>query len=429
MVPTHNLYDFVHQVTEKRFALLYLYPFGSRDLKHNVFHHLSDPANVHRTAIKQNAVIADKVFPRDLPGFEQRIVELQPTIFCHDQEPLNFDLYQDHNIDFSFIDSEITDQWRPKNLNLRYCCIQSNQTQWILLHSEVNSPEVKKYEDTGLFVGAYWWSHAVIARDWYRFAEIDSMLATKIQYEKLFLIYCRDFTGSRSYRKCFIDLVTKHGLDQYSQLGSMHNREISSNTSAEYHADDFINTAISIVLETVFDDRVHLTEKILRPIACGHPFILAAGPHALALLKSYGFKTFSPWINEDYDLEINSTQRLEKIINEMIRISKISKSEQTALVQNCREIAEFNRQHFFSQQFYDKVTQELYTNVMQADAARTPSMNFDFYRCFLKLPRRFDAKIYVKKLLDFIDSGGSFEQYQCHEHGLDDESCTNGYDV
>jgi hypothetical protein len=48
------------------------------------------------------------------------------------------------------------------------------------------------------------------------------------------------------------------------------------------------------VAETVFDTRIHLTEKTLRPIACGHPFILAAGPGSLKYLQTYGFRTFSP---------------------------------------------------------------------------------------------------------------------------------------
>jgi hypothetical protein len=44
-----------------------------------------------------------------------------------------------------------------------------------------------------------------------------------------------------------------------------------------------------------------LTEKALRPIACGQPFILAATPGSLQYLRSYGFKTFSGYIDETYD--------------------------------------------------------------------------------------------------------------------------------
>ena len=57
-----------------------------------------------------------------------------------------------------------------QNLNLRSTCTTSLQRSWILLHSEINSPELTRYENTEKFQGAYWWSHAVIARDWYRYA-------------------------------------------------------------------------------------------------------------------------------------------------------------------------------------------------------------------------------------------------------------------
>jgi hypothetical protein len=117
------------------------------------------------------------------------------------------------------------------------------------------------------------------------------------------------------------------------------------------------------VLETVFDDqRIHLTEKIFRPIACGHPFILAAGPGSLEYLRSYGFKTFDPWIDESYDKEINSYLRLKKIIQSMIKLIDLNNSEYSAV----KDIAEFNRRHFFSDAFQQQITNELKSNLNTA---------------------------------------------------------------
>jgi hypothetical protein len=77
-----------------------------------------------------------------------------------------------------------------------------------------------------------------------------------------------------------------------------------SNASADYHNQDYAQTGMEIVPETLFDDsRLHLTEKALRPIACGKPFMLVATAGSLKYLRSYGFETFGNLIDESYDLE------------------------------------------------------------------------------------------------------------------------------
>jgi hypothetical protein len=69
------------------------------------------------------------------------------------------------------------------------------------------------------------------------------------------------------------------------------------------------------VLETLFDDhRWHLTEKSLRPIACGKPFVLMATPGSLQYLRQYGFKTFDGLIDETYDSIQNPKQRLQAVL-------------------------------------------------------------------------------------------------------------------
>jgi pimeloyl-ACP methyl ester carboxylesterase len=69
------------------------------------------------------------------------------------------------------------------------------------------------------------------------------------------------------------------------------------------------------VAETVFNQKVHLTEKIFKPIVMLQPFIVFAGPGSLKYLQSYGFQTFSAIWDESYDEEVDSSTRLEKIIN------------------------------------------------------------------------------------------------------------------
>ena len=63
-------------------------------------------------------------------------------------------------------------------------------------------------------------------------------------------------------------------------------------------------TFLSIVSETIYDGRLNFfSEKICKPLINLHPFILMSTPYSLKFLKKFGFKTFHPFINEQYDKE------------------------------------------------------------------------------------------------------------------------------
>ena len=364
-VPTHNLYDFIHRVTKNRFFLRHFYPYSSRYLKdsqHLFFGNWSQGPNTIDIKDRVDQILEDN---SDMTNTS--FATLQPVLFCHDQEPLFFDYYSDeipHMQEFckSVRENQFASK-ELKNLNLRWVHPMSLQKTWILLHSELNSAELVKYESTSSFIGAYWWSHAMLSLDWYRFAEHDPALDITDEYKKLFLIYCRDTTGSRTYRKTFISGIKEKNIINDCQVGSFLEYNITSESSAVYDAVDHNQTAISVVLETIFDSRIHLTEKTLRPLACGHPFMLAAGPGSLALLKKYGFQTFSPYINETYDTVQDNDLRLQLIVEEMKRIQLLSESQRTELVKQCNQIAKINKAHFFSKDFFNQASIRINTKV------------------------------------------------------------------
>jgi len=332
-------------------------------------------------------------------------------VVVHDQEPLNYNLYT--NIDPASLRVFIQHLYarlagsNPTAIEIRCQALVdknllaiplahvSQHDQAILLHSEKNSVDLEQYSQNN-FVPVYYWCHAIIARDWYRFAEIDARLVPQSHIQEKFLIYNRAWGNTREYRLKFMELLIKHGLHESSKtsistmsegnqgyhyqdhkfknvnfaledstvLDLLEDNQCDSNESARYNHDDFNSTAISVVLETIFDDsRIHLTEKTLRPIACGHPFVLAAGPHSLEYLRSYGFKTFAPWIDESYDQETDSLLRLEKIINCMNKINLLGATEFDQFLIEIRHIADFNKKHFFSNAFQQQVIEELKTNL------------------------------------------------------------------
>jgi hypothetical protein len=260
----------------------------------------------------------------------------------------------------------------------------------ILLHSEWNSWDVEQFSQNG-FRPVYYWSHAVIARDWYRFAQHDVRLAHR-QIEKTFLVYCRDWTPNREYRLKFIELIVDNQLiahcltkfspydeEKYYQDHKFKNKDFSiittelekileknttnSSASADYVSQDYCNTQLEVVLETLFDDdRIQLTEKSLRPIACGHPFILVSTRGSLGYLRSYGFKTFGNCINESYDLINNPLERLNAIVSEMRRIANLSTEKKQQMYAELRLIAQHNKELFFSKEWHNQIIQEYKDN-------------------------------------------------------------------
>ena len=126
-------------------------------------------------------------------------------------------------------------------------------------------------------------------------------------------------------------------------------------------------TDIEIVLETLFcDQRLHLTEKILRPIACGQPFVLVATHGSLDYLRDYGFKTFDSVWDESYDQIQDPENRLKAVISLMKQIAGWDAYTKQKRLAQAMEIANHNRKWFFSQEFSDRIVYELETNLRLA---------------------------------------------------------------
>lgn len=356
-------------------------------------------------------------------------------VICHDQEPLQFELYNFENLIDAIkskntfeLPTEMLDdpefQQQITNLHLRSLLDEpmNKYDHTVLVHSELNSEQVQRYSDHG-FVPVYWWSHAAIAQDWFRYAKHDQQLNFD-HFTKDFLVYCRAWTGSRQYRLDFLKDIVRHHLvpncfvtfcatDNEVYYGDIRpdcndfenlfsNNTATSSASADYNAQDYQNCAIELVLETLFDsNRIHLTEKICRPLACGKPFLLAGGSGSLQLLKHYGFKTFEPWIDESYDLESDHNSRRKKIIQEMQRLSKLADKQRVWA--ELHSIAKFNQQRFFSQQFTDMIFSEFVDNFDQAWHVLEQNQSFSKLKQFVEFARH---KSYGKL---FWDKGMLFE--------------------
>jgi hypothetical protein len=91
----------------------------------------------------------------------------------------------------------------------------------------------------------------------------------------------------------------------------------------------YITTYLHLVSETRFDtgDYPFLSEKTFRPIMNLQPFLYIGNHHSLEKLHEMGFKTFHPYINENYDLEEDPKKRMNMIEKEIEIFNNKSMSE------------------------------------------------------------------------------------------------------
>ena len=111
-----------------------------------------------------------------------------PEIYCNDQEPLNYDLYTTGSAP-RFPTPEVLETLTRKGIEFPRLNFRGHAiTIWdraILLHSEARSTQVEQYRSSQ-FIPAYYWCHAVIALDWFRYAQ---HVVQHKQVSKTFLIY------------------------------------------------------------------------------------------------------------------------------------------------------------------------------------------------------------------------------------------------
>ena len=108
-----------------------------------------------------------------------------------------------------------------------------------------------------------------------------------------------------------------------------------------------LQTWCSIVSEASCGDwegNCFISEKTFKPIACQHPFMILGSRHVLRNLRQLGYKTFDPYINEEYD-ELPTFERMEAIIGEMKRIQNMSIPQKFKWYYDIEGILKYNFRH------------------------------------------------------------------------------------
>jgi hypothetical protein len=92
-----------------------------------------------------------------------------------------------------------------------------------------------------------------------------------------------------------------------------------------------------------------VTEKVLKSLMLGRPFMINGGPLCLSLLKRWGFKTYEHLFDESYDALADFTERQDVIIKNVLRykrrrdvlMDKIRADKET-LIHNVNNVMSFD---------------------------------------------------------------------------------------
>jgi hypothetical protein len=91
-----------------------------------------------------------------------------------------------------------------------------------------------------------------------------------------------------------------------------------------------------------------LSEKTFKPIRHAQPFVIFGTANSLATLKTLGYRTFDRYIDNDYDSEIDNTQRFKKLID---TVKKLSAQDLHALYLNCFDDIVYNQNLFLASKY------------------------------------------------------------------------------
>ena len=88
----------------------------------------------------------------------------------------------------------------------------------------------------------------------------------------------------------------------------------------------YLETHFTVVTETVFTDgrSSASTEKLMKPIANLHPFLLIGDPGILKHVRARGFETFGRWFDESYDELSDPRARMAAVLGEVRRLAMLS---------------------------------------------------------------------------------------------------------
>jgi hypothetical protein len=198
-----------------------------------------------------------------------------------------------------------------------------------------------------------------------RLAELDVLKLGKVSFHSSPELYQKEIMQTDGKLSTLDKILAKKHSPALSQGLYIDRAFADGNLSAHFGHFEYKllqSCFLHVVNETVFyHNKLHLTEKIFKPIIARRPFVLVAAPGNLEYFRSYGFQTFDAWIDESYDTEPNNSKRLNMIAQQIQRIAQMPTAQRDAMHQEMQQVLQHNYNHFFGE-FRKIIVEELVSN-------------------------------------------------------------------
>jgi len=146
-----------------------------------------------------------------------------------------------------------------------------------------------------------------------------NLLKEKITYNNFILQYSGENLGVAASH---LDVVSfkKGEFDPYTSILEKYYHTVSMTLPMAMYNQSYFN----IVVETDIDyeDNFFLTEKTIKSLVTGMPFITVTTPNFLSKLKQLGFTTYDTLWDESYDSIIDYKSRMEAIVKLCVDLGK-----------------------------------------------------------------------------------------------------------
>jgi hypothetical protein len=169
-----------------------------------------------------------------------------------------------------------------------------------------------------------------------------NLLKEKITYNNFILQYSGETIG---VDVSHLDVVNfkKGEFDPYTSIIEKYYHNVSQTLPLAIYNQSYFN----IIVETDIDytDNFFLTEKTVKSLLTGMPFVVVTTPNFLNKLRQLGFTTYNTLWDESYDSIIDYKSRLEAIVKLCITLGKFDwEAHRLQLM----EIQSKNQNNFFN---------------------------------------------------------------------------------
>jgi len=143
-------------------------------------------------------------------------------------------------------------------------------------------------------------------------SKLVDQLLEKLTYENYILKYESKDMKCASNHLDFSFIKSDDSFDPYKNINEKYNYSLSDTLPMNMYNSAYFN----LVVETdqAWHDSFFMTEKTLKVLLCGMPFLVFSTPYFLEKLQDMGFRTYNTLWDESYDSVLDHSDRINKIV-------------------------------------------------------------------------------------------------------------------